>query len=96
VRLARKASRIGRSRGLANPKTGVSGDDPHAAGYTMWCRHGHRTEYGRTTASSAREIMTSEDAKGKAKEAVGGATDDESLKAEGEAGQASADVRQAG
>jgi uncharacterized protein YjbJ (UPF0337 family) len=40
--------------------------------------------------------MTSEDAKGKAKEAVGGATDDESLKAEGEAGQASADVRQAG
>jgi uncharacterized protein YjbJ (UPF0337 family) len=35
-------------------------------------------------------------AKGKAKEAVGGATDDESLKAEGEAGQASADVRQAG
>jgi uncharacterized protein YjbJ (UPF0337 family) len=37
-----------------------------------------------------------EDAKGKAKEAVGGATDNESLKAQGRADQASADVKQAG
>ena len=39
---------------------------------------------------------TAEDAKGKAKEAYGDATDDDSTKAEGKADQAKSDLKQAG
>jgi uncharacterized protein YjbJ (UPF0337 family) len=39
---------------------------------------------------------TAEDAKGKAKEAAGKATDDERLEAEGKADQSKADLKQAG